>query len=309
MGGDDQSGDGSYYPVVMRKIAITCALTGAGDTVGRSPHVPVTPQQIAADAIAAAKAGAAIVHIHVRDPETGIGARDPALFRETVEIVRNSGTDVILNLTAGMGGMLHRPHVDPNEDGPRSDLVSSEERFRHVVELKPEICTIDCGSMNFGRDNVVVNRPRDLEWMARRAQELGVKPELECFDMGQVQHGIDLINGGLIDGRPMFQFVLGVAGGAPATTESMMTLRNMLPQGAYWAAFGISRHEFPMVAQAALLGGHVRVGLEDNLYIGRGEFATNANLVEKAVRILDELGFVVMRPDEARAELGLSTFH
>ena len=293
----------------MKPIAITCALTGAGDTVGRSPHVPVTPEQIAADAIAAAKAGAAIVHIHVRDPQTGIGAREPDLFRRVVEIVRNDRTDVVLNLTAGMGGMLHRPHEDPNEDGPGTDLVGSAERFRHVVELLPEICTIDCGSMNFGRDSVVVNRPRDLAWMAKRAQELGVKPELECFDMGQVQHGLDLMEAGLIDGRPMFQFVLGVAGGAPARPESMIALRNMLPANAYWAAFGISKHEFPMVAQAALLGGHVRVGLEDNLYLAPGEFATNAQLVTKAARILGELGFGTMTAEEARAELDLRTFH
>jgi len=293
----------------MRKIAITCALTGAGDTVGKSPHVPVTPAAIAADAIAAAQAGAAIVHIHVRDPETGAGARDPALFREAVRLIRQSDTDVVLNLTAGMGGMLNRPYEDPNLDGPNTDLVPSEERFRHVVELLPEICTIDCGSMNFGAHDVVVNRPRDLAWMARRAQELGVKPELECFDMGQVQHGLDLIAQGLIDGRPLFQFVLGVAGGAPAAPESMLALRNMLPRDAIWASFGISRHEFPMVAQAALLGGHCRVGLEDNLYLGPGQLATNAQLVAKAARILDELGFAIMTPVEARAEFGLKTRH
>ena len=293
----------------MKKIAITCAVTGAGDTVSRSPHVPVTPEQVATAAIEAAQAGAAIAHIHVRHPETGAGAREPSLFREAVRRIRESGTDVVLNLTAGMGGMLHRPHEDPNEDGPGSDLVGSEERFRHVVELLPEICTIDCGSMNFGPENLVVNRPRDLAWMARRAQELGVKPELECFDMGQVQHALDLVAAGLIDGRPMFQFVLGVAGGAPATPEARMTLRNMLPAGAFWAAFGISRHEFPMVAQAALLGGHTRVGLEDNLWLEAGKLATNAQLVEKAVRLLREIGFEPMTPAEARAELGLKTFH
>ena len=293
----------------MRKIAITCALTGAGDTVGRSPHVPVTPPQIAAAAIAAARAGAAVVHVHVRDPKTGIGARAPVLFREAVELIRNSGTDVVLNLTAGMGGMLHRPHEDPNQEGPLTDLVGSEERFRHVVELLPEICTIDCGSMNFGAENIVVNRPRDLAWMARRAQQLGVKPELECFDMGQVQHGLDLISQGLIAGRPMFQFVLGVAGGAPASAQCMQAPRNMLPQGAFWAAFGISRHEFPMVAQAALLGGHVRVGLEDNLYLRPGHLATNAELVGKAVNILDLLGFQVMSAAQLRDELELRKFH
>jgi uncharacterized protein (DUF849 family) len=286
-------------------VAITCAITGAGETVGKSPHVPVTPAEIAEAAIAAARAGAAIVHIHVRDPETGKGGRDPAHFREAVARIRDSGVDVILNLTAGMGGILHRPHADPLQDGPGTDLAPSEERFIHVVELRPEICTIDCGSMNFGADNVVVNRPRDLAWMARRAQELGVKPELECFDMGQVGHALDLVKAGLIDAPPMFQFVLGVGGGAPATAEAIMAMRGMLPAGAQWAAFGISRHEFPMVAQAALLGGHVRVGLEDNLYLEKGVFATNAQLVEKAVRIITDLGAQPMTAAEARVELGL----
>lgn len=289
----------------MSKVAITCAVTGAGDTASKSPHVPVTPQQIADSAIAAAKAGAAIVHLHVRDPETGKNARAPALYREAVGRIRDSGVDVVLNVTAGMGGMLHRPFDDPNRDGPNSDLVGSEERFEHIVELLPEICTIDCGSMNFGSENVVVNRPRDLAWMARRAQELGVKPELECFDMGQVQHAIDLVDAGLIDGKPLFQFVLGAAGGAPATAQSMLALRNMLPANAMWAAFGIARSAFPMVAQASLLGGHVRVGLEDNLYVRRGQLGTNADLVAKSVRILDDLGFTPMTAAEVRATLDL----
>ena len=293
----------------MAKIAITCAVTGAGDTAGKSPHVPVTPFQIAEAAITAAQAGATAVHIHVRDPETGLNARAPELYREVVQRIRDSATDVVLNVTAGMGGMLHRPHENPNEDGPNTDLVGSHERFCHIVELLPEICTIDCGSMNFGADNVVVNRPRDLAWMAARAQELGVKPELECFDMGQVQHALDLISAGLIDDRPLFQFVLGAAGGAPASTESMLTLRNMLPAGAFWAAFGISRVAFPMVAQSALLGGHVRVGLEDNLYVRRGQLGTNAELVERAVRTLDGIDCEPMTPAELRAELKLNQRH
>jgi uncharacterized protein (DUF849 family) len=290
----------------MTQIMITCAITGAGDTAGKSPHVPVTPEQIARSAIAAARAGATAVHLHVRDPDTGKNARAPALYRETVERIRESGVDVVLNVTAGMGGILHRPHEDPNRDGPRSDLVASEERFCHIVELRPEICTIDCGTMNFGAEDIVVNRPRDLAWMARRAQELGVKPELECFDMGQVGHALDLVKAGLIDRPPLFQFVLGAAGGAPATTEAMLALRAMLPPDTHWAAFGIGRHEFPMVAQAALLGGWVRVGLEDNLYLRRGELATNAQLVEKAVRILDDLGLEPMPAAGARRLLGLA---
>ena len=286
-------------------VIITCAVTGAGDTAGKSPHVPVTPAQIADAAISAAKAGAAVVHVHVRDPATGKGGRAPEHFREVVERVRQSGTDVILNLTVGMGGQLQLNDLDPMKPGPETDLVSCEVRFRHIEELRPEICTIDCGSMNFGEDVVVVNRPADLRWMAGRARELGVKPELEIFDMGQVVNALDLIRAGLIDAPPMFQICLGIAGGAPATPEAMMGLRNMLPTGAHWAAFGISRAEFPMLAQAVLFGGHVRVGLEDNLYLGKGQFATNAQLVEKAVRLIGELGANVCGPAEARKILRL----
>lgn len=286
-------------------VIITCAVTGAGDTVGKSPHVPVTPAQIARAAIDAAKAGAAIVHIHVRDPMTGKGGRDPAHFREVVERIRKSGTDVVLNLTAGMGGQLQLNDVDPMKRGPETDLVSSEIRFRHVEDLRPEICTIDCGSMNFGEDTVVVNRPADLRWMAKRARELGVKPELEVFDMGQMVNALNLCKEGLIDDPPMFQICLGIAGGAPATSESMLALRNMMPSNAHWAAFGISRAEFPMLAQAVLFGGHVRVGLEDNLYLGKGQLATNAQLVEKAVRLVRELGARVVGPEETRRKLKL----
>jgi uncharacterized protein (DUF849 family) len=289
----------------MRDVMITCAVTGAGDTADKSPHVPVTPRQIAEAAIEAAKAGATTVHLHVRDPQTGLNARAPELYRETVARIRDSGVDVILNITAGMGGLLHRPYDEPNRDGPRSDLVGSEERFCHIVELLPEICTIDCGTMNFGPENIVVNRPRDLAWMARRAQELGVKPELECFDMGQVGHALDLLKAGLIDSPPLFQFVLGAAGGAPATAESLLALRGMLPPDARWAAFGISRHAFPMVAQAALLGGWVRIGLEDNLYLRHGQLATNAQLVEKTVRILESLDMQPLPPAAARHMLNL----
>lgn len=290
---------------MLSEVVITCAITGAGDTVGKSPHVPVTPKQVADACIEAAEAGAAIVHVHVRDPETGKGARNPEFYREAIGRVRDSGTDVVLNVTAGMGGMLHLPDRDPWKHGADTDLVDSATRFVHIEELLPEICTIDCGSMNFGEENVVVNRPGDLVWMAKRARELGVKPELECFDMGQVQHALNLIKAGLIDDPPMFQFCLGIAGGAPATTEAMMALRAMLPPNAHWAAFGISRHEFPMVAQAALLGGHVRVGLEDNLYLEKGVFATNGQLVEKAVRLLREMGARPMSAAETRTKLKL----
>jgi uncharacterized protein (DUF849 family) len=212
---------------------------------------------------------------------------------------------MVLNLTAGMGGNLHRPYEDPTKDGPETDLVTSEERFRHVEELRPEMCTIDCGTMNFGAESIAVNRRRDLMWMATRARELGVKPELEIFDMGQMGHALELIAAGVIDEPPMFQFCLGIAGGAPATTEAMLALKAMLPPKAHWAAFGISRHEFPMLMQAVLLGGHVRVGLEDNLYLEKGVFATNRTLVEKAVRVLHEFDMEPMTPAETREALGL----
>jgi uncharacterized protein (DUF849 family) len=290
---------------MREKVVLTCAVTGAGDTVSKSDKVPVTPQQIAAACVEAAQAGASIVHVHVRDPLTGKGGRDPAHFREVVARVRDSGTDIVLNLTAGMGGALLLDVDDPSRMLEGTDLATAAERMRHVTELLPEMCTLDCGSMNFG-DEVVVNRVSDLERMARIAQQLGVKPELEVFDYGQVQIARRLIDAGLVDGRPLFQLCLGISWGAPATTEAMLALRNALPAGAEWAAFAISRAEFPMVAQAALLGGNCRVGLEDNLYLGKGRLATNGLLVERARSILDSIGVAVMTPAETRAHLGLS---
>jgi len=289
---------------MKQKVVLTCAVTGAGDTAGKSPHVPVTPAEIAASCIEAAAAGASVVHVHVRDPKTGRGGRDPAHFREVVARVRDSGTDIVINLTAGMGGNLMLDEEDPSQMVAGTDLASARERMQHVEELLPEICTLDCGSMNFG-DAVVVNRVRDLERMARIAQRAGVKPELEVFDLGQVQIARHLIDTGLVDGQPLFQLCLGISWGAPATTEGMLALRNALPPGAEWAAFAISRNEFPMVAQAALLGGNCRVGLEDNLYLGKGQLATNGTLVERARRILESIGVGVMTPAETRAHLGL----
>jgi len=289
---------------MKQKVVLTCAVTGAGDTARKSPHVPVTPAAIAAACLEAAAAGASVVHVHVRDPDTGQGGRDPAHFREVVARVRDSGTDIVLNLTAGMGGQLLLDEEDPSRMLEGSDLASARERMRHVEELLPELCTLDCGSMNFG-DAVVVNRVRDLERMARIAQRIGVKPELEVFDLGQVQIARHLIDAGLIDGQPLFQLCLGISWGAPATTEGMLALRNALPPGAEWAAFAISRNEFPMVAQAALLGGNCRVGLEDNLYLGKGQLATNGSLVERARRILESIGVGVLTPAETRAHLGL----
>ena len=286
------------------KVILTCAVTGAGDTVGKHAGVPVTPLQVAAACVEAAKAGAAVAHVHVRDPETGQGARDPALFREVVARVRDSGTDIVLNLTAGMGGQLLLDPDDPARMIAGTDLATAAERMQHVEELLPELCTLDCGSMNFG-DAVVVNRVRDLERMAAIAKHVGVKPELEVFDLGQIEIAKHLIAAGLVPGRPLFQLCLGIAWGAPATPEAMASMKAALPPDADWAAFGISRSEFPMVAQAALLGGNCRVGLEDNLYLGKGRLATNGQLVERAVTILESIGVGVMTPIEARAQLGL----
>ena len=286
------------------KVILTCAVTGAGDTVGKHAGVPVTPLQVAAACVEAAKAGAAVAHVHVRDPETGQGARDPALFREVVARVRDSGTDIVLNLTAGMGGQLLLDPDDPARMIAGTDLATAAERMQHVEELLPELCTLDCGSMNFG-DAVVVNRVRDLERMAAIAKRVGVKPELEVFDLGQIEIAKHLIAAGLVPGRPLFQLCLGIAWGAPATPEAMASMKAALPPDADWAAFGISRSEFPMVAQAALLGGNCRVGLEDNLYLGKGRLATNGQLVERAVTILESIGVGVMTPIEARAQLGL----
>jgi len=284
------------------EVIVTCAVTGAGDSVGRSPHVPVTPPQIAAACIEAAEAGAAIVHIHVRDPKTGKADRTVAYYEEVVGLVRESRTDVVLNLTCGMGGDLYLDADRPSQMVEGTDLATPYERMEHVDRLRPEICTIDCGSMNFG-DHVVINRTADLEKMARYAQEWGVKPELEVFDMGQVGIATRMVRKGLIDGDPLFQFCLGIDGGAAASAQSILALKSMIPDNAIWAAFGISSHEMPMVAQAVLLGGNVRVGLEDNLYLERGVLATNGQLVEKAVRIVRDLGARALA--EARQKLAL----
>jgi uncharacterized protein (DUF849 family) len=288
-----------------KNVIITCAVTGAGDSWGRHPDLPVTPPQIADAAISAAKAGAAVAHIHVRDPETGKGARDVELFRQVVDLVRESDTDVIINLTAGMGGDWFPDDDQPSLPGPGTDLAGPEERLAHVEALRPEICSLDCGTMNFGENYVYVSTPRILLKMAELIQSWGVKPELEVFDLGQIRFARTLIDSGLIDSPPLFQLCLGINWGAPADTESMMAMRNALPSGANWASFAIARMEMPMVAQAVLLGGKVRVGLEDNLYLGKGVLASNAQLVEHAVGIVESLGARVVGPAEAREQLGL----
>ncbi len=287
-------------------VVITCAVTGAADTTGRSKLVPVTPEQVANAAIEAAKAGAAVAHIHVRDPETGKGSRDVGLFREAVDRVRDSGVDVIINLTAGMGGDWIPSDEDPSMPAPGTDMVGPEERLAHVVECKPEICSLDCGTMIFGDGNdLYLNTPVYLRKMAKITQELGVKPELEVFDLGQIRLARALVDEGLIDAPPMFQLCLGIPWGAGADTETMTAMKQALPDNAVWAGFGISRMQMPMVAQAMILGGNVRVGLEDNIYLERGVLATNGQLVQRAVEIIERLGGRVLTPDEARQKIGL----
>ena len=288
---------------------ITCALTGAGDTVGRSDLVPVTPQQIADSALEAAASGAAVVHIHVRDPATGKGSRDPELFREVVGRVRDSGVNVVLNLTAGMGGDLvlggDESPLPPAMDG--TDMAGATERLRHVEDLLPEICTIDCGTMNFaaGGDYVMTNTPTMIRAMARKVQALGVRPELEVFDTGHLVMVKELIKEGLIDDPPLIQLCMGIPYGAPDDPSTLMTMVQQLPPGAVFSAFSIGRMQLAYVAMAVLAGGNVRVGLEDNLFLSRGFTATNGQLVERAVSILEDMNVRVLGADEVRARLRL----
>jgi 3-dehydrocarnitine:acetyl-CoA trimethylamine transferase len=289
------------------EVIVTCAVTGAGDTVGKHPAIPVTPQQIADAVVDSANAGAAVAHVHVRDPETGKGSRDCRLYREVVERVRSRNVDVILNLTAGMGGDFELGDQDPKVAGPNTDLVGPLERLVHIEELRPEICTLDCGTLNFGDGNLIyISTPTYLRAGARRIRELGVKPELEVFDTGHLWFASQMHKEGLLDDPPLFQFCLGIPWGAPADTTTMKAMKDNLPPGAIWAGFGIGRMQMPMVAQAVLLGGNVRVGLEDNLYLGKGVFASNGQLVEKAIKIIELLGARALTPAEARRKLRLA---
>ena len=287
------------------EVIVTCAVTGAGDTVGKHPAIPCTPKQIAAAAIEAAKAGAAVAHCHVREAD-GKPSRRVELYKEVVDRIRDSDTDVVINLTAGMGGDLVVRDEKPTEPGPGSDLVSAIERLAHVEELLPEICTLDCGTLNFGDGNLIyVSTPEMLRKGARRIQELGVKPELECFDTGHVWFANTLYKEGLLTGKPLYQLCLGIPYGAPATTESMVAMKAQLPAEAIWAGFGIGRTQMAMVAQAMILGGNVRVGLEDNIWLDRGVHASNGTLVERACEIIARLGGRPLTPAEARVKMGL----
>jgi uncharacterized protein (DUF849 family) len=291
-----------------KKVIVSCAVTGAGDTAGKSPHVPVTPKEIAESAIKAAKAGATIAHLHVRDPKTGKMSHDLKLYEEVVERIRESETDVIINITSGGGGDWIPSQDDPTRGGEGTDIQTPKERHEPIGKLLPEMCTLDCGSINFG-DMLYVSPTNWLREQAKLVQASGVKPELECFDTGHVRFANQLVQEGLIDGDPLFQFCLGIPWGAAADAETVSYMKSRIPENSNWAAFGIGRMQMPMVAESVLQGGYVRVGLEDNLYLKKGQLATNEQLVDKAVGIVQSLGSDIMTPAEARNYLNLFNPH
>ena len=293
---------------INKNVFITCAVTGSGGTQDRSPHVPRSPQQIAESAIAAAKAGAAIVHCHVRDPETGAASRDPKLYRELTERVRDSATDVVLNLTAGMGGdIVFGPPSAPLPMIEGTDMGNAEDRMQHVAECLPEICTLDCGTMNFAEaDYVMTNTPGMLEAMGSMMTELGVKPEIEAFDTGHLWFAKKLVEDGILDSPAMVQLCMGIPWGAPDDLNTFMAMVNNVPADWNWSAFSIGKNEMPFVAAAVLAGGNVRVGLEDNLWLDKGVLASNESLVERAVTIIEAMGSSIMTPAQVREKLGLS---
>jgi uncharacterized protein (DUF849 family) len=296
-----------HNETMNRNVIISCAVTGSGNSVGKHPAIPVTPKEIAAAAIDAAKAGAAIAHIHVREPDSGKPSRRVDLYREVVERIRDSETDVVINLTTGMGGDLFLgPDESPLDLAEHTDLVGQAERMLHVEELLPEICSLDCGSFNYDEGNYVyVSTPGMLRLGAQRLQAIGVKPELEVFDLGHVSFARQLLDEGLLDAPPLFQVCLGIRWGAAANTRNFTAMVEQLPTGANWAGFGVGALEMPMAAQAVLLGGNVRVGLEDNLYLDRGVFASNAQLVDRARTIVELMGAKIQTPEQARQTLGL----
>lgn len=287
-------------------VVLTCAVTGAGDTTGKSPHVPVTPKEISAAVIEAAKAGASIAHIHARDPDTKQGSRDPKLFKEIVDRVRESDTDIVLNITAGMGGDWISDPSDPAMPGPGTDMIGPEERLVHVKECMPEICSLDCGTLNFSDTEMIyISTPPALRRMAAMVREWGVKPELEVFELGHIRFAKAMVSEGLIADPPMFQLCLGIPWGAEQTVETMAAMKGQLPKGASWASFGIGRGQMPMMAAAVAMGGNVRVGLEDNIYLDRGVLATNGQLVTRAREVIERMGGRVVTPQEARNKLNL----
>ncbi len=289
-----------------KKTIITCAVTGNIHTREQNPNVPVTPAEIAAAVVQAERAGAAIAHIHVRDPNTGRGSMDIGLYKEVIERVHDAGSNIIMNLTTGEGGRFIPSHDDPRKPAAGTTLCAPELRVAHVVALKPEICTLDFNTMNSG-PNVVINTPRNLEIMARQIQSVQTIPEIEIFDTGDLNMAIDFYEKGILTKPLMFQLVLGVRFGASADPQTLVYLASRLPAGSEWAAFGVGRHAFPILAVSYALGGHVRTGMEDTLYISKGELVkNNGQLVEKAADIVQKLGGEPATPAEARQLLKIT---
>ncbi len=289
----------------MKPTILSCAVTGSFTTRAHNPALPVTPAEIAGAAIGAAKAGAAICHIHVRDPESGTPSMELAYYRDVVERIRASDCDLIINLTTGPGGRFIPSDDEPARAAPGTKLTTAEIRSEHVVELKPEICSLDLNTMWFG-GGAVINSPQSLKTMAGRIYAAGVKPELEVFDTGDIKLAQALIGDGTLKTPALYQLVMGVDYGMAATPQSLAHARSLLPPGSEWAAFGASRMAFPMLAQAYLLGGHCRIGMEDTVYLAKGvKTPDNAALVEKAVRIIEDLGGTIAKVEEAREILGL----
>lgn len=296
-------------PLQMNQdVFITCAITGSGSTQDRSPHVPRSPQQIADSAIAAARAGAAVVHCHVRDPETGVPSRDPKLYRELTDLIRASDVDMVLNLTAGMGGdMIFGSAEKPLPLADGTDMIGATERVVHIGECRPEICTLDCGTMNFAEaDYVMTNTPGMLAEMGKLMTSYGVKPEIEAFDTGHLWLAKQLVADGVLESPALVQLCMGVPWGAPDDLNTFMAMVNNVPSDWNWSAFAIGRNQMAYVAAAVLAGGNVRVGLEDNLWMSKGELATNEGLVARARVIIEAMGARIMGPAEVRAKLGLT---
>ena len=288
-----------------RKTLITCAVTGNLTKPEQTPHLPITPEQIANECLEAAQAGAGAVHIHVRNPDSGKPSMEVDLYRDVVDRIRKRNTELVINLTTGPGGRYVPSLDDPKVYAPGTTLLPPEKRVEHIALIKPDVCSLDLNTMNSGPD-VVINTPRNVRIMANIMKASGVKPELEIFDSGDLHLARDLINDGTLDGPGLWTFVLGVKYGFAATPETLLYARNLLPAGAIWSAFGIGRAEFPMVAQAWLFGGHVRVGMEDNIFLAKGVLAkSNAELVSKAANIIKDMGGAIASASETRQMIGL----
>ncbi len=290
---------------MSNEVILTCAVTGGHNHHGKHPDYPITPKQIADDCINAGRSGAAIAHIHVRDPITGMRSGEAALFRQVVQRIKDSGSDILINLTTSEGARFVPGAEDARVGAPESTLVQPLDRLHHIEELRPDICTLDVGTFNFG-EFIFVNTPAHLRVMAQRIRELGVKPEIEVFEPGHIMFAHQLMAEGLLDSPVMFQLCLGIPHAAPATAEVLTVMKGLLPEDANWSAFGISRFEFDIVAQSVAQGGNCRVGLEDNLYLSQGEFATNVQLVERAVRIIRATGREPATPAQAAKRLGIN---